>query len=73
VKVKSPSKLNLHLEVIRKRDDGYHNLQTIFQFVSLADKLELAIRDDGQIVGCYKLKGLEFRDDLRKLLFIFMG
>ena len=35
-----------------------------FNLSPLADKLELAIRDDGQIVGCYDLKGLEFRDDL---------
>ena len=60
----SASKINHFIHVLGKRNDGYHNIQTIFQFVSLADKLELAIRDDGKIVGCYKLEGLEFRDDL---------
>ncbi len=60
----APAKINHFIHVLDKRDDGYHNIQTIFQFVSLADKLELAIRDDGQIVGCYDLQGLEFKDDL---------
>lgn len=60
----APAKINHFIHILGKRDDGYHNIQTIFQFVSLADKLELAIRNDGQIVGCYDLKGLEFRDDL---------
>lgn len=60
----APAKINHFIHILGKRDDGYHNIQTIFQFVSLADKLELSIRDDGQIVGCYTLRGLEFRNDL---------
>ena len=33
------AKLNLELEVLNKRDDGYHNISSIFQSVSLADEV----------------------------------
>ena len=33
--IKSPAKLNLFLNIINKRNDGYHNIETYFQFVSL--------------------------------------
>ncbi|HNH44087.1 MAG TPA: 4-(cytidine 5'-diphospho)-2-C-methyl-D-erythritol kinase, partial [Agitococcus sp.] len=33
----SPAKLNLFLHITGQRADGYHNLQTIFQFVDYAD------------------------------------
>ncbi len=35
----SPAKLNLHLRIIRKRPDGYHELLTLFQKISLADTI----------------------------------
>lgn len=35
----SPAKLNLFLHITGKRDDGYHNLQTIFQLIDLYDYL----------------------------------
>ncbi len=60
----APAKINHFIHILGKRNDGYHNIQTIFQFVSLADKLELAIRKDGQIVGSYDIQGLNFKDDL---------
>jgi 4-diphosphocytidyl-2-C-methyl-D-erythritol kinase len=37
----SPAKINLGLEIIRRRDDGYHDLMSIFQTVTLYDRLEL--------------------------------
>lgn len=40
----APAKLNLGLEVVRRRPDGYHDLVTIFQTISLADTVSL--RDD---------------------------
>ena len=40
--VRAPAKLNLGLEVIGRRPDGYHDLVTIMQSVSLADRLVLA-------------------------------
>ncbi len=45
------AKLNLTLEVIRKRDDGYHDLASVIQTVDLYDTLEF-IEDDGITFEC---------------------
>lgn len=39
IKIESPSKINIGLNVVEKRDNGFHNLQTIFYPLLLADKL----------------------------------
>ena len=39
ISVKAPAKLNLHLQVIAKRNDGFHDLRTLFTFINLYDKL----------------------------------
>ncbi|MGH9719667.1 MAG: 4-(cytidine 5'-diphospho)-2-C-methyl-D-erythritol kinase, partial [Bryobacteraceae bacterium] len=41
-RVKALAKLNLDLRVLYKRPDGYHELRTVFQTVSLADRIEIA-------------------------------
>jgi 4-diphosphocytidyl-2-C-methyl-D-erythritol kinase len=41
ITVESPAKLNLHLEVLSKREDGYHEIETILQTISLFDKVEI--------------------------------
>lgn len=40
VAVLAPAKLNLHLQVLERRPDGYHGIVSVFQAVSLADRLE---------------------------------
>jgi 4-diphosphocytidyl-2-C-methyl-D-erythritol kinase len=47
--LQSPAKLNLMLHVTGRRPDGYHELQTAFQFIALHDELELTRRDDNQL------------------------
>lgn len=42
-RVKAFAKLNLCLEVLHRRPDGYHNLRTIFQTVSLADIIDIEV------------------------------
>jgi 4-diphosphocytidyl-2-C-methyl-D-erythritol kinase len=42
VRLRALAKLNLDLRVLGKRPDGYHELRTIFQTISLADSLEIA-------------------------------
>ena len=43
IKVKTPAKINLTLEVLNKRPDGFHNIQSIMQTVSLYDYLTFEI------------------------------
>lgn len=42
IRLRSLAKINLDLRVLHKRADGYHDLRTIFQTVSLADTIEIA-------------------------------
>ena len=60
----APAKINHFIHILGRRCDGYHDIQTIFQFVALADKLELSPRKDGKIIGSYKTPGIKFKDDL---------
>lgn len=45
----APAKLNLFLNITGRRADGYHELQTVFQFLDIGDQLEFSPRDDGRI------------------------
>jgi 4-diphosphocytidyl-2-C-methyl-D-erythritol kinase len=45
----APAKLNLMLHILGRRADGYHELQTLFQFLDFADELGFALRQDGEI------------------------
>lgn len=45
----APAKLNLMLRVLGRRADGYHRLQTVFQFVDRCDRLYFELREDGRI------------------------
>ena len=45
----APAKLNLFLHVLGRRSDGYHDLQTVFQFLDYGDDLFFSVRDDGDI------------------------
>jgi 4-diphosphocytidyl-2-C-methyl-D-erythritol kinase len=45
----APAKLNLFLHVVGRRTDGYHELQSVFVPIDLADLLDFTRRDDGVI------------------------
>ena len=45
----APAKLNLFLHITGRGDDGYHQLQTVFQFLDYSDQLDFEVRDDGVI------------------------
>lgn len=45
----SPAKLNLFLYITGQRTDGYHELQTLFQFLDFGDELTITPTQDGQI------------------------
>lgn len=42
LKVKSPAKINIGLNIISKRDDGFHNIETIFYPINLFDELSFS-------------------------------
>jgi 4-diphosphocytidyl-2-C-methyl-D-erythritol kinase len=45
----APAKLNLFLHITGRRSDGYHDLQTVFQLIDLADDIHIEVRSDGVI------------------------
>jgi 4-diphosphocytidyl-2-C-methyl-D-erythritol kinase len=45
----APAKLNLMLHILGRRADGYHELQTLFQFLDHGDELGFSLRQDGEI------------------------
>ncbi|MDH3218037.1 MAG: 4-(cytidine 5'-diphospho)-2-C-methyl-D-erythritol kinase [Gammaproteobacteria bacterium] len=49
LRLSAPAKLNLMLHVTGRRDDGYHLLETVFQFIDLCDRLEFRLGDDSRI------------------------
>jgi len=60
----APGKLNLFLHIIGQREDGYHLLQTVFQFIGLSDQLRISANDSGEIAAKHQLSGVSPSDDL---------
>lgn len=60
----APAKLNLFLHVVGRREDGYHLLQTVFQFLDFGDRIVLDLREDGIIRREGGLPGLDEESDL---------
>ncbi len=56
------AKLNLFLHVVGRRDDGYHELQSLMVPIALADTLDLESRDDGRITRSGDLVGAADQD-----------
>ncbi len=44
ISVKALAKINLGLDVVRRREDGYHEVRMIMQTVHLFDRLEIKVR-----------------------------
>ena len=49
INLPAPAKLNLFLHIIGRRDDGYHELQTVFRLLDYGDRLDFVTRTDGKI------------------------
>jgi 4-diphosphocytidyl-2-C-methyl-D-erythritol kinase len=60
----APAKLNLFLHVTGRRADGYHTLQTVFQFLDYADELTFLVTDDGQVARAAPVAGVSEEQDL---------
>lgn len=60
----APAKLNLFLHVTGRRPDGYHSLQTVFQFLDYSDELSFRVTTDAKIVRVAPLPGVPKDTDL---------
>lgn len=60
----APAKLNLFLHITGQRADGYHLLQTAFQFVDYGDSLTISVTDTPDITVTPSLKGVVDDDNL---------
>jgi len=60
----APAKLNLFLHITGQRADGFHELQTVFQFLDVADVLRFAPRADGMLHRVTEVPGVPEADDL---------
>ncbi len=60
----APAKLNLMLHILGRRAEGYHELQTLFQFLDHGDELTFTARTDGQIRLHTDLPGVDHDSNL---------
>ncbi len=60
----APAKLNLLLNITGRRADGYHELQTVFQFLDIGDELRIEVNTTGILHRAYDLPGVTPEQDL---------
>ena len=60
----SPAKINLFLHIVGQRDDGYHNLETLFQFINHSDTLTLTATETPEIDLLTPIEGVNNEDNL---------
>jgi 4-diphosphocytidyl-2-C-methyl-D-erythritol kinase len=60
----SPAKLNLFLHINGRYENGYHQLQSLFQLLDLADELAFEVNNSGLITLAEPLIGVEHQDNL---------
>ena len=64
LRLPAPAKLNLMLHITGRRADGYHLLQTVFQFIDLSDWLEFELAADGRIQRTQSTTPVAAEDDI---------
>ena len=62
ISVAAPAKINLSLEILRRRDDGFHDVATVLQTIDLAD--ELAFTPASEIVVEGDTEGIPLEENL---------
>ncbi len=60
----APAKLNLMLRITGRRDDGYHQLQTVFRILDFGDEIAFKVRADGEICRLLGNEGVPEGEDL---------
>ena len=64
ITVPAPAKLNLMLHITGQRENGYHDLQTLFQLVDFGDELRFTRRRDNEITLSPAVEGVAYEDNL---------
>ena len=62
IQILAPAKINLTLEVLGKRDDGYHNIQTVMQAIDLYDIVTLSLNDSNMVTISCNYEGVPCDD-----------
>ncbi|WP_197475310.1 4-(cytidine 5'-diphospho)-2-C-methyl-D-erythritol kinase [Grimontia celer] len=60
----APAKLNLFLYITGQRDNGYHDLQTLFQFLDYGDTLSITPNDSGEVTLSPEIEGVPVEENL---------
>ncbi|MFD2231463.1 4-(cytidine 5'-diphospho)-2-C-methyl-D-erythritol kinase [Alkalimarinus sediminis] len=60
----APAKLNLFLHINGRRPDGYHELQTLFQFLDRCDTLQFTVTEEDKIEIAPAIEGVDLQDNL---------
>jgi len=60
----APAKLNLFLHITGRQANGYHTLQTIFQFLDYGDSLDISVDDTNEISLKPEIAGVSLTDNL---------
>jgi 4-diphosphocytidyl-2-C-methyl-D-erythritol kinase len=63
-KFPAPAKLNLFLHVVGQRHDGYHELETLFQFLDYSDTIEITVTTNSNITLLTPIDGVNNEDNL---------
>ena len=64
VTLPAPAKLNLFLHINGRREDGYHELQTLFQFIDRCDILHFTVTPEDTIEIFPEIRGVDLQDNL---------
>ncbi|WP_163655573.1 4-(cytidine 5'-diphospho)-2-C-methyl-D-erythritol kinase [Listeria sp. PSOL-1] len=65
--IKAPAKINLSLDVLHKRDDGYHEVEMVMTTIDLSDRLQLELLPTNEII--LDVKAHFIPDDRRNLMY----
>ena len=49
IRIKCPAKINLTLEIVNKREDGFHNIKSIMQMIDLYDYLTISVQESNNL------------------------
>ncbi len=63
-KFPAPAKLNLFLHVVGQRSDGYHELETLFQFLDYCDTIEITVTENSDLILLTPIEGVNNEDNL---------